>query len=820
MTQTCNDSITISVLSHLLNPIHNKLLIKSSVNSLPDGRKWWLQCYPAGNAENRKDALILILRLTGGPASVSTRVSIKETIFSCDKKFDIKKDNDHSVILLLKHDARLLNSSKNIEIEVHGTFDFGKVNSQVALPTSSGQFVLTEAEVNAAKIGDCLSTPKYDVPSIPGLQWWLDYYPCGNDDTESKTLMVAMRVSMVPMNVTLKFSIKNATKTVFSGSKMFLFTNVAELRYIVQMKHENSNFKDCFVNRAITFACLPTFTVPTGEVVSPPPVLSSFDAQSVAGSTSSLVSQQTSRSSSIQSVAEPRQKSIPVKVADSCTVYMTKADLHASNTNKVKTTSKRSFSDVPGLQWWLEYYPAGNSVNDRKRVIILIRASCAPITITATYYIPGTVTRRDLTSTLPLVSSRGCNYVIPHEKLAFDSTQCSQFCCDVTITVPEKLIQQLKLTSIVPKPVPSSALPAKPSTVNSPTTVTDSTYIVFDEKVDLHRSKAGKSRITQKRRINQIPNLEWWIEVFPAGNSPMDLVVCRAFIHVSVVPVDITAIYSYAGTEIKRQIPFKFVSTAARGANFSVSHQTLIAAKAFANGKATLHCTVIFNLPQVQFPLPKAAKTTAVTQENPTPIAVISPLSSQPIEQPSRTTHTLKFYAKREHFTNPNYIITSSKRKIQDDIEWFITSTPGGKDIDGNGCLTVYLNASTNVSGNVKYEVEGTHLRGSMAFRESTLIQIKQILHTDLDAYPLIKQFDIKIVATLGSSSRSTTPTTSSGSAELDSSEGESDDEEDGMTDGELLLHRLKIQEDETNKVLELLKRGSPVLIADGADFL
>uniref|UniRef100_A0A7E4VA79 Ribonucleases P/MRP protein subunit POP1 n=1 Tax=Panagrellus redivivus TaxID=6233 RepID=A0A7E4VA79_PANRE len=835
MTQTCNDSLIISVPSKLLDPIHNKLVVKSYVNSLPDGRKWWIHCYPADKAESRKDALILMLRLTGGPASVSTHVSIKKTTFSHNQKFDVNKESDHNIVLLLGHEERALKSDKTIDIEVHGTFYFPNVNSQAVLPTLSGGFVLTEADVRDAAMGYCRSTSKVDVPSIPGLQWWLDYYPNGNSGKQAKTLMIFLRVSMAPVNVKLKYAIKNATRTVISGTKSFALKSVNALRDIVQLKHDNSNFKDGIVDGALTFVCFPTFTVPTEKVIPRPPSVK----KTITGVMNSMSLQQASQSTSVESVVTPKLKSVPNSVIDSCTIDLNEADFLPSNRGKPKATPKRNIPEVPGLQWWIECYPAGNSTRDpMKRMVIFLRAS-APIKMTATYYVPGTAIRRQLTDTIRSKAAQGFDYLIPHGKLltrdAF-KTGPIKLCCDVIIHMPQKSPP----ASVVAKPIKvrSPKVPAVTASVGKPPSiVTDSTFIVLNESVDLDPKHASKSISTLKRRVKGIPNLEWWLEIFPAGNSVKQAKTFIAFVRVSTVPVSVKAVYTFARTDITRQIQCSFISTGSRGANFTVSHATLTAANAFTNGNATFKCTVTFNPPEDQSnqmpsmpssvskpALQKAAKPTPVGTEKLAPqVAVIPPLPKQPIEQLSRSTHTLKFYAKREHFTNPNYIITSSKQKIQDDVEWFITSTPGGKDIDGNGCLTVYLNASTNVSGNVKYEVEGTHLRGSMNFRDSALIQIKQILHTDLDAYPLVKQFDIKIVATLGSSSRSTTPTTSSGFAEMDSSEWESDDDEEWqncMTDNELLMYRLKMQDHETNKVLELLKRGSPVLIADGADFL
>uniref|UniRef100_A0A7E4VA32 Prefoldin subunit 4 n=1 Tax=Panagrellus redivivus TaxID=6233 RepID=A0A7E4VA32_PANRE len=61
---------------------------------------------------------------------------------------------------------------------------------------------------------------------------------------------------------------------------------------------------------------------------------------------------------------------------------------------------------------------------------------------------------------------------------------------------------------------------------------------------------------------------------------------------------------------------------------------------------------------------------------------------------------------------------------------------------------------------------------------------------------------------------------TESDCVELRSLDDENESDTCDMTDEELLNYRLKLQEDETNKVLELLKKGEPVLIEDGADFL
>uniref|UniRef100_A0A7E4VAL2 MATH domain-containing protein n=1 Tax=Panagrellus redivivus TaxID=6233 RepID=A0A7E4VAL2_PANRE len=594
----------------------------------------------------------------------------------------------------------------------------------------SAQIVLTEVDLSSM-MGRCISTSKSDVPNIPGLQWWLDCYPNGDSGLQAKTVMIFLRVSAAPVTVEVKYLVKN---TDIENTKTLTFTRLETKFCVVQLRNDSPIFKSGFVDGVITFMFFPSF---------------------------SHVHQSPSNSAPVF---------IPKTVTDSCTLPLYATEFFAANIGKLKSTPKRSFPDVPGLQWWLECYPAGNTPKDPiRRMVAFLRASVTPITMTVTYHVPGTSIYRQLTDTIRSESSQGFSHSVIHDKIFAEDVFKAGFInlkCDVTITVPETLIRQqivssfvAELMSPVPTTLPASKVsdiasqPTISTTVPTPSlsavktpsvkpkiTVTDSTFIVLNDKIDLHPRNALKPITTPKRRINEIKNLEWWLEIFPAGNSIKQTKTFIAFVCVSKAPVLIDAVYSFAGTDIKRQIQFKFTSAGARGANVTTSHATLFAANAFTNGYATFKCAVTFNPPQDQ----QSLVTTTVKPELPNASTV--PLKEK---RPVMTT-------------------VPSSSKVSVELEGAQDRTPPESSNDQPRVL--------NMS---KFCTNSNNLANPN--------------HTSRD------------------------------STESDSYESTGDDEEDlesGMTDEELLLHRLKIQEDETNKVLELLKRGSPVLIADGADFL
>uniref|UniRef100_A0A7E4UZR1 MATH domain-containing protein n=1 Tax=Panagrellus redivivus TaxID=6233 RepID=A0A7E4UZR1_PANRE len=653
MERSYDDVITITLPSHLLDPIYNKLLTKSSINSLQNGGNWFIQCYPAGNTENQKNALVLILQFHGVPTSIATRVVVNGNDFFHSQN-SITNDKRHPFVHVLEHDAlKALNLPSNIEIKVHGTFSWDNMNASPGIlptppkisPSLSGHIILTETDIKDKKMGDCLSSCKYDVQNVPGFQWWLECYPNGNSGKQSKTCMIFFRVSKAPITVLLKYYIENATKTVLKGTKLLSFTNVDALRDVLQINHDNPSFKDGFVNGFMSFVCIPTFGVGADELVPLPPVIPPFAAPSAASLTNSDFEHQ-SQSASTESDIKPQ----------------------ASNT--------------------------------------------------------------------------------------------------------------------------------------------DSTSFVFNLKNLLNSTNGTKPITTEKRRIANITNLEWWLEIYLAGNTTASHKSFIAFVRVSTAPVSSSATFSFAETNITKTINFQFARASARGANFTVSHSALTTAIPFTNEHATLNCTVQFS---------PATKSGLVENPKAKQVAEPAQLAKPSIKQMPSTTHILKFYVSRKHFTDPRYIIRTSRRKIYNKVEWFITCTPGDHNNDKNKCVSIYLNATSKVSGTAKYEVEGTRFQGNMRINDTASVLIKQICHTELEAYLHIKQFDVKIVATLH-------PTTlPNGTSEpTDSDSSDSDCEElsatHGMTDKELLAYRLKLQTEETNKVLAILKKREAVMI--DSDFL
>uniref|UniRef100_A0A7E4VUP6 BTB domain-containing protein n=1 Tax=Panagrellus redivivus TaxID=6233 RepID=A0A7E4VUP6_PANRE len=70
-------------------------------------------------------------------------------------------------------------------------------------------FTLNEADLTGKKVGEELRTMARDVPSMNGVQWWIDYYPAGEDE-DCKNHLSVFLVTSAAVSATFRFKIDHS----------------------------------------------------------------------------------------------------------------------------------------------------------------------------------------------------------------------------------------------------------------------------------------------------------------------------------------------------------------------------------------------------------------------------------------------------------------------------------------------------------------------------------------------------------------------------------------------------------------------------------
>uniref|UniRef100_A0A7E4V9A5 MATH domain-containing protein n=1 Tax=Panagrellus redivivus TaxID=6233 RepID=A0A7E4V9A5_PANRE len=192
-----------------------------------------------------------------------------------------------------------------------------------------------------------------------GRKWGLICYPAGNGKCRKNVLILMLRLTGGAARVNYRVSIKESNLSL--NDNFDLKKNSGQSVILLRSHHalKALNFRS-----KIIIEVFGTFLLNDKE-------------KQVASVEDSL----------LRNVPEPittkpvvKLTTIPPSLTDSCTIDLVKTDFLASNA---------------GLQWWLEYYPAGFSMdNPVKRLNVFIRVSVVPVKMSIFFSVPGTSIRR------------------------------------------------------------------------------------------------------------------------------------------------------------------------------------------------------------------------------------------------------------------------------------------------------------------------------------------------------------------------------------------------------------------------------------------
>uniref|UniRef100_A0A7E4WAL3 BTB domain-containing protein n=1 Tax=Panagrellus redivivus TaxID=6233 RepID=A0A7E4WAL3_PANRE len=135
---------------------------------------------------------------------------------------------------------------------------FPSKSNQPATVTDTASITLNRSNFN--NTAHCISTPKRFINMKEPMSWWLDVYPCGNNPTVSGLVLIFLRVSNVPVDVVVKYSVDNTDITVTSKHR---YTRSDALGCQFGQSHQQFIQAGVFGLDSFSITCCATFMIPS-----------------------------------------------------------------------------------------------------------------------------------------------------------------------------------------------------------------------------------------------------------------------------------------------------------------------------------------------------------------------------------------------------------------------------------------------------------------------------------------------------------------------------------------------------------------------------
>uniref|UniRef100_A0A7E5A099 BTB domain-containing protein n=1 Tax=Panagrellus redivivus TaxID=6233 RepID=A0A7E5A099_PANRE len=373
-------------------------------------------------------------------------------------------------------------------------------------------FTLNEADLTGKKVGEGLLTPKRDIPYSDGLQYGIEWYPAGYKDAYKDHVSVYLEVNK-PIKATFMFTVNGS-----SISKTYTYEFAySEDNYGFGDFASHEELRPLFRDGKLTITC------------------SIFDIK-------------------------PAKPANTIK--DYTSFTLCEADLIGKKVGEDLLTPKRDIPNAYGLQWWIQWYPAGKTATDKGYVSVYLWVNK---NVKAKFTFANKSSLTNKTDILELTDDTLCNgqnKYASHKKL-------------------RPLFEDGKLTITCSVKFDVLAVGA----------IHDTFTFTLNE-VDLTEMNVGEEILTSKRTVPCSDRLQWWIEYFPAGDGDDVEGFVSLYLWTN-KPVKANYVVVIDGTSISKTGSEEFTETPDNyGFSQYASHEELC--PLFRDGKLTITCSAEF----------------------------------------------------------------------------------------------------------------------------------------------------------------------------------------------------------------------------------